>query len=481
MRIRTYWRLWVVVCSLVVGRTASAGPLAAERIRSAAAAFVDQVRTGPICPPSWRSANIHAAETVVNERGRWHVCRLAEGQKPAGYVLVSEKGGVAMVVAFSGSVMPPQLIGALTTPAVGQSMLPPPAIRTVRDVLLVQCVRREDGTFPVSTTPLGSAAASVLCYLQCVKGYPLFGYAGVLNPETYRLFPSPANVSPLQEQKNRAGVRAMSDKTGEQRTSFTLEKHRLLKAKGMVEEVEVQRRGSDRTVRQIRLKDDPGAFAAVAALRRSYLLAPGGPDVRRELIEDEDKAAMGVLSSVEQSAGMRAAYILENAYLTVGGSLEQNVEAFFLTRGFRASCGRKPVASASPGDLPYVVLGSPQIVGVVLGDSEGADPRWAVMCLPDTVTAHRENVWDTSRRMQAARDGRDPHAVTPLVSTTTRASSPPVRFIDPLGNPPGSLDRGVHVVLVSTLSEWQAIIISKPALAENWGSTNVTFQERQGQ
>lgn len=452
-----------------------------------AKAFVAQARPGSAVPPSWQNASVGTADAIVEGDMRWYVCRLTAGEKPAGYVLLRGQGTQAIPVAYSGSALPKGLVHEFATAPVTPPAASVEKFQGPRDVLMVPLVEAAGGNPAARASAMASCLASVFGYLRNVQRYPLFDWGFVLNPATHERFPDPDPVmvepqavsDPAFQDAWKQGDRAFGD--------FGAERRRVESAAGLLEEVQFQGRttgGRVRTVKGHDIKDRVKAYDLEAPLRAQYLLRGVPPRVRQEFIRNEVGQADAAIGG-NRSLGMAWAYAIDHSYLAAEPSVEKAVERFFLSRGFRATCTRKPVSDVRPDDLPCVLVGPLGTAALLLGLDGAAPPRWALCAVPETVIPTRER--DTDRMNRHLRAIGKPPLAEPIVSSRPATSTAPetwaervdrqmanlVRTDDPSANTPASLDVGAHVVATDALGGWQALVLSKPELADNWGGLPV--------
>lgn len=397
--------------------------------------------------PAFESARAQSAQKIkqANDIG-YYLCKLRNKEGPAGYVAVAAKADAYQVIALSATDASPEyFLEQLDVRNLGKQPLrfsQAKLVSFIKGVPLVASAKTKLGFEPIEITEIASSLSSLLNYMQYDKKMLLFGHIG--------LFRMDSDYSRLYR---------MSERPKESNWKSLEEENREIEAKMNIPEKMTSEQKGYYMVKHYN--------NVIRPIIRRRLLNPTNPWDRLDVLQKE-VLAMENISMITNSRGMRDATTLQLDYLDTNVvNLKRNTELFFETRGLTADIQIVPVANVPADSLPVVLLGPNDTAGVALGFMNIDGERFVVIFFPKTGRPKIMSLAEKSRvDPNEGKNARVREALLRLKKSMEQTLvAEDVRSIAP-----NSLDMGIHLCRISSLEQWQAVVIGKITLTGNWGN-----------
>ncbi len=443
---------------------------AEDRCRHAAAAFLSILKGQEVCPPAWREAVVSSVQRVTANQQDWYVCQMTRGDTKAGYIVLVERDGEMKGVMFSGSAVPKGVADTMSLAADSVLGLTPVRFSDVPAVTMIATMdqARDARLNQVSVGPAASGLASVLLYWQRKYPVPLFvgrtdsqSYAAILEPHlrSAGVIPQAVPASSMH------GSDAARSRWLERQAKDRERREQAVRGAGLLEERTVETAGEvggrRKSLRVTSHRDVGTALRVLSSVVQSQLASHVSVFERLKALQEEELCAEGL--PMPKSAGMTAAFLLQEGYLRESEPIERAIESFCRTRGFAVACTRRPLSQLSATDVPCLLVARESHVAVLVGLDDSKEPRWGLVCIPETVVAKRWSLADVMPRPSSS------PANSPEFEAAMKTEEDLVTVEDPKTTLPLSLDQGAHIVELSAWkTHWQAVTLSNWSTADNW-------------
>jgi len=451
--------------------------------------------------PQFKSATVDAIE----DRGKidgvnLYLCWLKSNQGRVGYIsLIGGEGSYQIVSISATTADPDYFLKHLQVRKLKKRPLRlsrTTQLSFIADVPLVAATPTTFAFQPVELSETACCLAGVLHYLQYKERPALFDSIGMYGNLGYHWFLRQHSIEPNQKnmtQINETLKKIMAEKKKAGWRPFSEELDEALGG----EKIALRDSFEKKLAFKLRARS-----LAVPILRRR-LLNPATMLERFELIPHEE-GQIHRLTHRDTSRGMKDALLIQEDYLKPDtAKLEQGIDMFFRTRGIKAETSFLPFEQMPTDLLPSILVGPGESAGLLLGyiDIDGESfafilfPKTGkpiIMSLADKTRAIRkehgipepnevevqkgiEKRRKSYARLRALRKERgipNPPDEVPPEEALARLKAMDEKMIvveDRVGELPGSLEHGVHIVRCSGLASWQGLYIGKIVAGENWG------------
>lgn len=499
------------VTSLIVSlfcTQCAAGGQTADELRKFINRSIEELDSASFKIPQFKSATVDAVEQIRQKHGaRYYLCWLKSDEGRVGYIALIDVEGSYQIVSISATTTNPgyflrhlvaekQKEKDLCLSRMGEESF-------VTDVPLVAATPTTFALQPIGLSETACCLTGVLHYLQYEEYPALFDSIGMYGNSGYHWFLRQHSIERNQKnmgQINETLKKIMAEKKKAGWQPFSEELEDALAG----EKTEPGDTLEEKVAYRVRVRS-----IAVPILRRR-LLNPATMLERFELIPHE-QGQIYRLTHRDTSRGMRDALLIQEDYLKPDtAKLEQGIDVFFRTRGIKAETSFLPFEQMPTDHLPAILVGPGESAGVLLGYIDIDGESFAFIFFPKTGKPRTMTLAEKLRAIRQAHGIAEPDesqdeefqkALEKLrraeallrkvrqekglpepseeeslekrmrggLASLKAAKEKMIVVEDRVGELPGSLEHGVHIVRCSGLASWQGLYIGKIVAGENWG------------